>query len=77
MIRASKVHGEGAARPREWMFVKRVLDARSAVFLAHAGEGTDHNTAAVNTAALIERVADLPASAFSIVPIRMRRAAWK
>lgn len=60
VIRASKVHGEGAARPREWMFVKRVLDARSAVFLAHAGEGTDHTTAAANTAALIERVADLP-----------------
>lgn len=60
VIRASKVHGEGAARPREWMFVKRVLDRRPAVFLAHRGEGTDHTTAAVNTAALIERAAAVP-----------------
>jgi len=60
VIRASKVHGEGAARPREWMFVKRVLDRRPAVFLAHRGEGTDHTTAAVNTAALIERIAAVP-----------------
>jgi nucleoside-diphosphate-sugar epimerase len=60
VIRASKVHGEGAARPREWMFVKRVLDRRPAVFLAHRGEGTDHTTAAANTAALIERVAAVP-----------------
>jgi nucleoside-diphosphate-sugar epimerase len=57
VIRASKVHGEGAARPREWMFVKRVLDRRPAVFLAHRGAGVDHTTAAVNTAALIERIA--------------------
>ena len=35
VIRASKVHGEGAGRPREWMFLKRVLDQRPAVFLAH------------------------------------------
>lgn len=60
VIRASKVHGEGAARPREWMFVKRVLDRRPAVLLAHRGEGRDHTTAAVNTAALIERVAAVP-----------------
>ena len=60
VIRASKVHGEGAARPREWMFVKRILDRRPAVFLAHAGQGGDHTTAAVNTAALVERVAAVP-----------------
>jgi nucleoside-diphosphate-sugar epimerase len=62
VIRASKVHGAGAARPREWMFVKRVLDRRPAVFLAHAGQGADHTTAAVNTAALVERVAAVPAA---------------
>lgn len=60
VIRASKVHGEGASRPREWMFVKRVLDRRPALFLAHRGEGRDRPTTAVNTAALIERVAALP-----------------
>ena len=60
VIRASKVHGEGAGRPREWMFVKRVLDHRPAVFLAHAGLGGDHTTAAVNTAALVECVSSRP-----------------
>ena len=60
VLRPSKIHGEGAAPPREWIFVKRVLDRRPAVFLAHRGEGTDHPTAAANVAALIETVADRP-----------------
>ena len=60
VLRPSKIHGEGAAPPREWIFVKRVLDRRPAVFLAHRGEGTDHPTAAVNIAALIETVAAQP-----------------
>jgi nucleoside-diphosphate-sugar epimerase len=60
VIRPSKVHGAGTARPREWMFVKRALDRRPAVFLAHGGEGTDHPTAAANIAALIEVAAAKP-----------------
>jgi nucleoside-diphosphate-sugar epimerase len=60
VLRPSKVHGVGAARPREWVFVKRVLDLRPAVFLAHRGAGVDHTTAAANIAALIEVVAVKP-----------------
>lgn len=60
VLRPSKVHGPGATRPREWVFVKRVLDRRPAVFLARRGEGTDHTTAAVNIAALVEVVAAKP-----------------
>jgi nucleoside-diphosphate-sugar epimerase len=60
VLRPSKIHGPGAARPREWVFVKRVLDQRSAVFLAHRGSGIDHTTAAANIAALIEVVAAAP-----------------
>lgn len=60
VIRASKVHGAGAARPREWVFVRRVLDRRPAVLLAGAGTGTDHTTAAVNTAALVQCIAEAP-----------------
>jgi len=60
VIRPSKVHGEGNARPREWVFVKRVLDRRPAIFLAHRGTGVDHPTAAVNIAALVEAVAAQP-----------------
>jgi nucleoside-diphosphate-sugar epimerase len=57
VLRPSKVHGVGAERPREWVFVKRVRDRRPAVFLARRGEGVDHTTAAANIAALVELAA--------------------
>ena len=60
VLRPSKIHGVGALRPREWVFVKRVLDRRPALFLAHRGAGVDHPTAAANIAALIELVAAKP-----------------
>ncbi|MGH3002624.1 MAG: NAD-dependent epimerase/dehydratase family protein [Gaiellaceae bacterium] len=58
VLRPSKIHGRGAGRPREWIFVKRVLDRRPMVFLAHRGRGVDHTTAAANLAALVEVVAE-------------------
>lgn len=60
IIRPSKVHGPGAARPREWHFVKRALDRRPVILLAHRGEGADHPTAAANIAALVEVAAARP-----------------
>lgn len=60
VLRPSKVHGAGALRPREWVFVKRVLDHRPAVFLTNHGEDVDHTSAAANVAALVERVAAVP-----------------
>jgi nucleoside-diphosphate-sugar epimerase len=60
VVRPSKVHGEGAAPPREWYFVKRVLDRRPTVLLAGHGRGTDHPSAATNIAALVEVVAERP-----------------
>jgi nucleoside-diphosphate-sugar epimerase len=60
VIRPSKVHGAGASRPREWIFVKRALDRRPAVFLARRGAGVDHPSAAANLAALVEAVAAAP-----------------
>ncbi|MDN6331325.1 MAG: NAD-dependent epimerase/dehydratase family protein [Micrococcaceae bacterium] len=63
VIRASKVHGVGAAPAREWAFVRRVLDRRRVLVLAGRGRGTDHTTAAVNTAALIECGAEAPEGA--------------
>jgi len=62
VIRPSKVHGEGAENPREWYFVKRVLDRRPVVLLARRGAGTDHPTAAANIAALIETAAAKPST---------------
>ena len=60
VLRPSKIHGPGAARPREWVFVKRVLDRRRVVVLARGGRGVDHTTAAANIAALVETVAAKP-----------------
>ena len=60
VLRPSKIHGPGSRQPREWVFVKRVLDRRPAVFLAHRGAGVDHTTAAANIAALIEVAAESP-----------------
>ncbi len=60
VLRASKVHGPGARRPREWYFVKRALDRRPMVLLAGQGVGIDHPTAAANLAALVEIAADQP-----------------
>jgi nucleoside-diphosphate-sugar epimerase len=60
VLRPSKIHGPGARQPREWVFVKRVLDRRPVVFLAHRGAGVDHTTAAANIAALIEVAAESP-----------------
>jgi nucleoside-diphosphate-sugar epimerase len=60
ILRPSKIHGEGSMPPREWVYVKRVLDERPVCFFAHRGEGIDHPTAAVNIAALIETAAAKP-----------------
>jgi nucleoside-diphosphate-sugar epimerase len=60
VLRPSKVHGPAAPSPREWMFVKRILDQRPAVLLAHQGRGVDQTSAAANIAALTEAVAASP-----------------
>jgi nucleoside-diphosphate-sugar epimerase len=60
IVRASKVHGVGAVRPREWYFAKRALDRRPHVLLRNAGRHVDHPTAAMNMAALIEVTARAP-----------------
>jgi nucleoside-diphosphate-sugar epimerase len=59
IIRASKVHGPWSKRPREWVFVKRVLDLRPLI-LVDRGRGIDHPTAAANIASLVMAVAALP-----------------
>ena len=60
VLRPSKIHGPGARPAREWMWVKRALDGRRRIFLAHRGEGGDHTTAASNLAALVETCASAP-----------------
>jgi nucleoside-diphosphate-sugar epimerase len=60
VLRAGRVHGVGAARPREWVFLKRALDGREQLALAHRGAGGDHTAAASNIAALVELLAQHP-----------------
>jgi nucleoside-diphosphate-sugar epimerase len=60
ILRPSKVHGAWSRQPREWVFVKRVLDRRPVVVLANRGLGVDHPSAAANIAALIDIVAARP-----------------
>ena len=60
VLRPSKIHGPGSRQPREWIFVKRALDQRPVLLLAHRGAGVDHPTAAANIAALIELAAGGP-----------------
>ncbi|MGA4837929.1 NAD-dependent epimerase/dehydratase family protein [Streptomyces sp. G45] len=60
VVRPSRVHGVGASRPREWVFVKRALDRRGVVLLTRRGTGVVHPTAAANIAALIGTVAERP-----------------
>lgn len=62
VVRASKIHGEGAVPAREWVFVRRILDGRRALLLADGGRGVDHPTAAANLAALVGTVAARPGS---------------
>lgn len=59
VIRAGLIHGDGARMPREWVFVKRVLDRRPRIILAQPG-AVNQTTAAANLAALIEVVAAKP-----------------
>ena len=60
VLRPSKVHGVWSRQPREWVFVKRILDKRPVLVLAQRGAGVDHPTAAANVAALIEFVVARP-----------------
>lgn len=60
VLRPSKIHGKGATQPREWVFVKRILDKRRTVLLGHRGTGGDHPSAAANVAALIHVVSEQP-----------------
>jgi nucleoside-diphosphate-sugar epimerase len=62
VLRPSRIHGTGGTRPREWVFVKRVLDGRRHLLLAHGGRGINHPTAAANLAALVEFCAARPAT---------------
>jgi nucleoside-diphosphate-sugar epimerase len=60
VLRPSRVHGLGDARPREWFVVRRLLDGRHRIPLAHGGHTGNHPTASVNLARLVLTCAERP-----------------
>ena len=60
ILRPSRIHGAGGARPREWFVVRRLLDGRTRLPLAHRGLTGNHPTAAVNLARLVLACAQRP-----------------
>jgi nucleoside-diphosphate-sugar epimerase len=60
VLRPGAIHGEGSPHPREWYFVKRALDGRRAIMLAHRGASRFHPTATANLAELIALAARRP-----------------
>jgi nucleoside-diphosphate-sugar epimerase len=60
VVRPCAIHGVGTRFSREWHFVKRVLDGRRVVVLAHRGESRFHTTATENLAELIALAARRP-----------------
>jgi nucleoside-diphosphate-sugar epimerase len=60
LIRAGAIYGPGDINSREWYFVKRVLDRRDIVVLAHRGESRFQPTSVHNLAELIRLAAERP-----------------
>jgi nucleoside-diphosphate-sugar epimerase len=60
ILRPSRIHSPGAARPREWYVLKRLLDGRTRIPLAHGGRTGNHPTASVNLARLARVCAEQP-----------------
>jgi nucleoside-diphosphate-sugar epimerase len=62
ILRPFAIHGPGSTHPREWFFVKRILDGRRLIPLAWRGESRFHTSATVNIAELIRVVLQAPAT---------------
>ncbi|WP_083802323.1 NAD-dependent epimerase/dehydratase family protein [Micromonospora sp. ATCC 39149] len=60
VLRPGALYGVGGVFLREWYLVRRVLDGRSRVILAHRGTNRWHGTATENLAALAVHCAALP-----------------
>jgi nucleoside-diphosphate-sugar epimerase len=60
VLRPCAIHGLGSRHPREWWFVKRMLDHRRAIPLAYRGASRFHTSSAANIAALTRVAAETP-----------------
>lgn len=57
VLRPCAIHGWPTVHPREWWFVKRLLDGRQRIPLRRCGADRFQTTAAANLAALVGRLA--------------------
>jgi nucleoside-diphosphate-sugar epimerase len=60
ILRPGAIHGPHSVHPREWWFVKRMLDGRKLIPLAYRGESRFHTSATVNVAALVRQALEVP-----------------
>lgn len=60
LVRAGAIYGPGDLNSREWYFVKRAIDGRPIVVLAHRGESRFHPTSVHNLVELIRLAAERP-----------------
>jgi nucleoside-diphosphate-sugar epimerase len=60
VIRPCAIYGPGAKHCREWFFVKRVLDRRPRVVLAHEGRSVFHSTSVHNLAEMVRLASEQP-----------------
>lgn len=60
ILRPAVIHGPGSINPREWWFVKRVLDGRPAIPLAYEGGSRFHTSSVLNIAELTRIALDNP-----------------
>lgn len=62
VLRPFAIYGPGSRHPREWWFVKRILDGRRRIPLAYAGESRFHQSATANIAELARVALQSPAT---------------
>ena len=56
ILRPCAIHGPFSAHPREWWFVKRLIDGRKAIPLAFRGRSKFQTSAPANTAELVSAI---------------------
>ncbi|HEY3887063.1 MAG TPA: NAD-dependent epimerase/dehydratase family protein [Caulobacteraceae bacterium] len=62
ILRPAAIYGDGSRHPREWWFVKRLLDGRRRIPLAYEGQSRFHTSATANIAELCRIALEQPAT---------------
>lgn len=60
VLRPGAIHGVGSKHPREWWFIKRMLDGRPVIPLAFEGRSRFHTTSTLNIAELVAVALERP-----------------